>query len=312
MIKRTLMAILLVILFVEMGCDPRELSIQMENGYINDHPPEEVSQYFKDVPYVEIGGEELTLDISVPVGSNSDELFPVLMIIHGGGWMMHTNTIMEGMARYITNRGYVVFNINYRVLPHVEMEQIVEDCFGALIWIKEHAGEYNGDPDRIAVTGDSAGGHLTAMIVTQGDNPEFTPSYPGNSSNGSDHDMSVTCAIPTYGIFNFVEMPQAGSIIGETFQEAPERHYLLSPHFQVRQDLPPQLVMVGDLDFLFFENINYVISLMEVGAPIELWVSHLQTHAFLNNYWDESGQNGYDRMIEFMDKHLKNGQTPAE
>lgn len=287
-----------------LGCtETREESIERENGYLAEHPVEEVANYWRDVEYAKADGRSLTLDVSAPEGGGP---FPVLMVIHGGGWTLHTNTIMEGMSRYIANRGYVVFNINYRTLPEgASMEEIVEDCMGALVWVKEHAADYKGDPERIAVTGDSAGGHLTAMIVTQAGNPAFTPTY-----QNADNDMAIACAVPTYGLYDFVALakiapPVIKDYMGESYKDNPERYKLLSPYYHIRKDLVPQLVMVGDLDFLYAENLKYVDALQEAGAPVELWVHGGQTHAFLNNYWEEKGVRGYDRMIEFLDRELK-------
>lgn len=291
------------VLIFHAGCESRQHSIVRENGYLEDHPVEEVAHYWREVAYAEAGGETLTLDISAPEGPGP---FPVLMIIHGGGWVLHTNTVMEGMSRYITNRGYVVFNINYRVTPDVSMETIVGDCLGALIWTKEHAAEYNGNPSRIAVTGDSAGGHLTAMLVTQANNPAFSPAYQGSANP----DLSITCAIPSYGIFDFVglgkKLPSlTKQWVGEKYKDAPERYDLLSPVNYLKAGLAPQLVIVGNRDFLYKENVEYVAAVEEAGSSAQLWVYPGQGHAFLNYYWDERGTKGYDRIIEFLDKHLK-------
>jgi acetyl esterase len=247
---------------------------------------------------------KLTLDITAPEGKGP---FPCVIIIHGGGWEMHTAHIMEGMAHYITNHGYVVFNINYRVLPDVKMEQIVNDAMGAVIWVKEHAAEYNGDPSKVAVTGDSAGGHLTAMIVTQAGNPAFTPSYKGNGKT----DLSVTCAAPSYGFLNFESASKiipsvTKGYMGESYKQDPERYKLLSPTLNVKPGLPPQLVIVGDVDGLYFENHSYVKALKKSGVPVEFWVYHGQPHAFLNTFWGPAGTKGYDRILKFFDEQMKN------
>ena len=303
--KKLWIGLLMLLLILAGGClsETREHSIVRENRYISNHPVLQVPHYWDKVPYAVADGETLTLDISAPEGSGP---FPVLMIIHGGGWELHTNTIMEGMARYITNHGYVVFNINYRVRPNVPMEKIVEDCLGALIWIKEHAAEYKGNPARIAVTGDSAGGHLTAMMVTQANNPAFHPTYPGAGKV----DLSITCAAPSYGVYNFTSLGKlvpsvTAKYLGAKPKQDPERYQLLSPIFHVRKDLPPQLVIVGDLDPLYSANKAYVEALKKVGAPVEFWVYHGQSHAFLNSFWSEKGTRGYDRIIAFLDKQLK-------
>jgi len=186
----------------------------------------------------------------------------------------------------------------------VELEQIFEDCLGTLIWIKEHAHKYKGDPDRLAVTGDSAGGHLAAMIVTQAENPFFTPTYQGHGSA----DRRVAAAAPSYGVFDFSDRLARGVLkqyLGESYRDNPERRDRLSPIKQVRPGLPPQLVIVGNQDPLYYQNRAYVKALEEVGAPVELWVFKGQAHAFLNNFWEDKGTRGYDRIVEFLDGHLK-------
>jgi acetyl esterase/lipase len=302
--KAVALFVALILIPLALAGETREESIERENRYIDKHPPEEVANYWRDVTFVEVDGRALTLDVSAPEG---DGPFPILMIIHGGGWTLHTNTVMEGMARYITNRGYVVFNVNYRTLPEgATMEEIVEDVFGALLWIKEHAAEYKGDPTKICVTGDSAGGHLTAMIVTQGDNPAFTPTYQGSGPR----DLSVTCAIPTYGAFDFVGLGKGLSGLtemwfGEKYKDNPERYELLSPLQHVKPGMPPQFLIVGDLDPLYLGNKQYLKAVKKTGSPVEIWVSHGQTHAFLNYFWKKNGRKGYDKMIEFMDEKMK-------
>jgi acetyl esterase/lipase len=300
--KRTLLALFGLVLLAGCFNETREESIIRENGYLTGHSVEQVAKHHRDVQYATADGEALTLDVSAPDG---DGPFPALMIIHGGGWEMHTNTVMEGMARYVTNRGYVVFNINYRVRPDVPMESIVGDCLGALLWIKDHGAEYGADVERLAVTGDSAGGHLTAMIVTMAGDPAFTPTYQGTG----EPDYSIAAACPSYGVFDMrmVEAVPgyAKRTMGEKSKKDPERYQLLSPIFHVRAGLPPQLVIVGDRDPLYVQSKDYVEALEKAGSPVEFWVHKGQPHAFLNEFWNENGTKGYDRIVEFLDKTLK-------
>ena len=288
------------------GCfnETREHSLIREQGYITGHTPEQVAHYYEGVVYAEADGQKLTLDVSRPEG---DGPFPALVVIHGGGWELHTNTVMEGMARYIANRGYVVFNINYRVYP-TPMKQMVEDCLGAVIWVKEHAAEYHADPTRVAVTGDSAGGHLTAMIVTSAQDPAYTPTYRGSGR----YDTTVKCAIPTYGVYNFpalaklpIAKPLFREVLGGTYQEKPELYQQLSPINHVRPGLPPQLIVCGNLDPLYRENRAYEKKLQETGNPVEFYLARGQTHAFLNYFWKKPAQRAYDAMIAFLDRNLK-------
>lgn len=287
------------------GCETRSHSLEREERNLARHPLPEVPYYYRGVTYAEAAGVRLTLDVSAPEGEGP---FPGLLVIHGGEWRLNTNRAMEGMARYITNRGYVVFNINTRMIPEVPMEKMVEDALGALVWAKEHAGRYQADPGRIAVTGDSSGGHLAAMMVTQAQNPLFVPTCLGQT------DLQIPAAVISYGFLDFVSLgkfvPLTKRWLSKTYWEDPGRHELFSPLRHVRRDLPPQLVVVGDRDFLYRENLRYVEALRKAGAPVELYLAKGQAHGFLDRYWEEETQKAYDAIVRFLDRKLKT-PTPS-
>ena len=144
----------------------------------------------EDVLWASPGGFDLTMDVYTPVGDNGP--YPVLMIFHGGGWLINDKSIMDQMAQYIaTNGEYVVCNVDYRLLADqantVTLDQIIGDVVGSVLWVKERISQYGGDPTQLAVTGDSAGAHLSAAVVNLGnrlsaepyseDNLAFKPSY---------------------------------------------------------------------------------------------------------------------------------------
>lgn len=127
----------------------------------------------KDVLWASPEGVDLTMDIYTP--NTGKASYPVLIIYHGGGWLINTNDIMDQPSDYLASRGeYVVCNVNYRLLVDqnnsVNLNQIVEDALGALWWVKTHITDYKGNPDAVAVTGDSAGGQMAAMVVNQSRN----------------------------------------------------------------------------------------------------------------------------------------------
>jgi acetyl esterase len=123
-------------------------------------------QLAEDVLWASPQGFDLSMDIYTPQAGETS--YPVLVIFHGGGWLINDHSIMEQMAAYVASHAkYVVCNVNYRLLGDLDntvtMNQIVEDAMGAVLWIKEHIGKYQGDSTQIALTGDSAGGHLAAI-----------------------------------------------------------------------------------------------------------------------------------------------------
>ncbi|WP_242919751.1 alpha/beta hydrolase [Pontibacter liquoris] len=125
----------------------------------------------QDVVYAKPGIKPLKYDVYAPKGAKN---LPCIIIIHGGGWSSNNEDIMRGLARELVKGGrYVVFSIDYRWINKLDgetkpthMHQLIEDVFGAIAHIQEHAGKYGGDPTRIAVTGDSAGGHLAEAAAT--------------------------------------------------------------------------------------------------------------------------------------------------
>ena len=115
----------------------------------------------QDVVYAQPGVKPLKYDMFIPDGAKN---LPCIVIIHGGGWSSNTEDIMRGLAReLIKGDRYAVAIIDYRWIgtrdgdktPNT-MNQLIEDCYGAILHIQEHAAEYGIDPKRLAVTGDSA------------------------------------------------------------------------------------------------------------------------------------------------------------
>ncbi len=86
----------------------------------------------------------------------------MIIDIHGGGWMYGDKGLNEYYCRALADRGYVVFNLNYRLVPDVSVNEQIKDIMSALKWIGENIDEYPCDKENIMLTGDSAGGQLAA------------------------------------------------------------------------------------------------------------------------------------------------------
>jgi len=272
---------------------------------------------------------DLTMDIYTP--STGKDSYPVVVMFHGGGWLMNNKSIMDQSAAYLaTNSDYVICNVNYRLLSDnnnsTTMDAIVEDAFGAVLWVKEHIREFDGDPARIAVTGDSAGGHLAAMIVNSGTrlsaepfSPKslnFTPSYLPEAQSAEDvrlgNGLAVQAAILSYP-YEFYQAALDGfenktnpiwwfqgtmgrGFFGDGFnvEDDPAVYMALSalksiPKATERQ-LPPQLLTVGSNDPLVSPASvkTYMKALEAAGQPVQYWEYQDKSHAFL-----DSGSNRF-------------------
>lgn len=299
----------------------------------------------KDLEWASVDGFSLTMDIYTP--DTGKDSYPVVVIFHGGGWLINDKSIMDQMSEYMADNGeYVVANVNYRLLVDqentVRMDQIVEDAFGAILWVKENISQYKGDNNRVAVTGDSAGGHLAAMVINSGRElaeegfldsaTGFRPSYLPEGKNIAEliDQMEVQAAVLNYPALNLYSTAQGGfetsgnfmwqmagaqarGLFGEEYNvEDHAAHYKgVSPVFNIpkssKRKLPPQLITVGSKDDLIKPEMvqEYVRKLKELGHPVEYWEYAGRPHAYLDSGANEFlGTSFEDDAPEALDKMI--------
>ena len=204
---------------------------------------------------VAYGGEgaRQTLDLVMP-RVRPDAPMPVLIHIHGGAWITgHKHQQARPLIDHLAARGWLVADVNYRLGPTHRMPTQVQDVLRAVAWVRANAAAHGGDPARIAVTGGSAGGHLTAMVALAHDDPALKPGF-------EDADCSVAVAVPLYGRFDMLDRARlAGRNHGAMMRFAatkfmpgpPDaRWHDVSPIDRVRADAPPMLVIHGTGDIL--------------------------------------------------------------
>ncbi len=279
----------------------------------------------RDVLWASPDGFDLTMDIYTP-NSGADS-YPVVIIYHGGGWLINDKSIMDQMAKYLaTNSDYVICNVNYRLLVDndntVTLNQIVEDAFGAVLWVKDNISKYRGDKTQVAVTGDSAGGHLSAMILNRGDrlisgkyseqslgfNPSYLPAGKTAEQVAQHQGLDVQAAILSYGSYDLYQGSLQGfesiknpfwlmggvlarGLFGGEFnaEDNPSLYKAVSPIYNipnsVERELPPQLLTVGSEDFIMTPASvkNYMAKLKAAGHSVQYWEHEGRGHAFLDS-----------------------------
>ena len=245
----------------------------------------------KDIEFARASGKVLRLDVTIPsepVPAGRARR-PALLQIHGGGWVIGDKR-EQGLPllTHMAAQGWVGFNANYRLSPAATFPDHLVDCKRALAWIREHADEYDVDPDFICVTGGSAGGHLTALMGTTAGDPRFQPGF-------ESADTSVAAAVPFYGLYDFTPNGAFGAdraiyrrflepMVMKTFvAEEPERYEEASPLHHVHDGVPPFFVIHGDRDTLApVEDARaFVARLREVSQQPVLYAEmHGAQHAF--------------------------------
>lgn len=278
-----------------------------------------------NVPWSAPEGFDLSMDIYTP--SSAQAAYPVLVIFHGGGWLINDKSIMDQAAKYVVSNGeYVVCNVDYRLLGDqgntVTLNEIVNDAFGAVLWIKDNIATYGGDPDRVALTGDSAGAHLAAAVVNLGlnlssngyseSNLAFQPSYLPQGVTAEQvavaDGLAVQAAVLSYGVFDLASRASSGfeswknpfwyfggalprGLFGLDYrlQSHPELYRGVSPAHNIpdatERLLPPQLLTVGSEDPLTTpESVRgYQAALRAAGQSAEYWEHDGRGHAFLDS-----------------------------
>ena len=207
--------------------------------------------------YATMSGRELKLDMYLPSVKPAAPV-PVLINIHGGGWVAGAREGKAFTALPYMQMGMAVVNIEYRLAKTALAPAAVEDALCALQWVGRNAKKYNLDPARIVVSGDSAGGHLaltTAMIKSDS---ELTnqcaanePTWSGPYVNAA---PKVAAVVNWYGITDVADMLQGPNIRSYAvawFGSMPGRMALaqqISPLSHVRAGGPAVLTIHGDTD----------------------------------------------------------------
>ena len=271
----------------------------------------------QDIIYAKPGVKPLKYDVYSPKGAKN---LPCIVIIHGGGWTTNTEDIMRGLARELTKGGkFVVFSIDYRWAGKLDgdatgntMADLAGDVFGALAHIIEHAAEYGGDPTRIGVTGDSAGGHLSALAATMCNKIgsggfgktkgvfEFMPSYmPKNKTVEqvrAELMSSIKAAAPSYGVFggNLLNPYSDDPSADDTWKEAIAP---LSNIPNASERAAPQYFLRGTLDPLIKDDAvkTYVDALVKAGQRVEYVQAGGASHAFFDWKPDASTKATFEK-----------------
>lgn len=127
--------------------------------------PAVAEQKKANLPYRAPGHERHVLDVYLPE-QKSDAPRPVLFWIHGGGWQAGDKSDVGLKPAVATARGMLFVSTNYRLLPHVKMEELIDDVAAAVGWVRRQIADHGGDPNRIIIGGHSAGAQLAAILCT--------------------------------------------------------------------------------------------------------------------------------------------------
>jgi alpha-L-fucosidase 2 len=238
----------------------------------------------RDVEFARPGGETLLLDASIPDGPGPH---PAVVLVHGGGWeagdkQRYIHFVFEPLSK----AGFAWFSVNYRLAPRHRFPACADDVRTAVEWVHRHAREYRVDPRRMALLGESAGGHLAAYVATQ-----LKPATP------------VHAVVAFYGVHDFVSRAVTLGRVDKNVQQLLGVERLTadtapvfraaSPVTHVRRGLPPFLMIHGTQDrgvpFAQSEEMCAKLKTLDVvcevypvegGHGMDHWEPDPQTHHY--------------------------------
>jgi acetyl esterase len=252
--------------------------------------------------------EGVTADVVVPPGQGPH---PVLVYLHGGGWVCGSPKTHRKLAHRFAEAGYLVFNVDYRLAPEHPFPTPFEDCLAAVRWAHREAARFGGDPTRLAIGGDSAGGNLSAAVAAA----------------LADDAARPKAALLIYGVFDFgmfgdVSMAPEGDAraaeIGREMVEMMVGAYLgtqgsrretllrdprVSP-LAAASKLPPSHVVVGSADPLAVQAEALVKALAAASVPHEYFVDPGMPHGYAQMEFLPGARPAIDRMVEFLKRNV--------
>ena len=193
-----------------------------------------------DIEYGQADGQSLKLDANTPDGPGP---FPVAILIHGGGWATGDKAALYHIpTEALSKANFTWFSINYRLAPKNLWPACFDDTLTAIRWVKLHAAEYKGDPNKIALLGYSAGGHLALLAATTANKDTRVQAVVGMSPPSDlELDLPQRGGLST-SLQHLLNRPK--EVTGESRKVLHE----MSPINHVKPGLPPFLLIQGDAD----------------------------------------------------------------
>lgn len=308
----------LVILLVAFGCDR----------------PTKIATY-KDIEYsnysTKQGKQKLLLDLFLPEQKPSQPL-PVLIYIHGGGWWGGNKNLCfkniqkrQGMEKFI-ERGYALACINYRLSDRAVFPAQIQDVKTAVRWLKQNANKYNLNPDKFGAWGESAGGHLSALLATSAGVKELE-----ENPKNSQFSTRIQAAVNLYGPTDFTKVRPAfeqpytpavakykqrpwyqytvatNRLLGGPVSQKLKLATLANPITHIDANDPPFLIAHGGLDDIvpLSQSELLVKALQAKGVEVTFIQEPKRGHYFGGDKGEYFAPKYIDIMLKFFDTHLK-------
>lgn len=285
-------------------------------------------RFVRDVVYGPSGRREHRLDVYMPAPVTGP--LPVVMYVHGGGFGMLSKETHRVMALAFARRGYLTFNINYRQGLYEQYPAPLEDATTALLWVARHAADYGGDPGRIVVGGESAGGNLVVALALAHAKRYAEPF----ARRLFDANLPLRAVVSTYPFLDmrdahvYMRHPKlapwmkwlvfdaAASYVGDRVY-GDDHHNLASPlelletGYVPDRRLPAFFLSCGTRDPLLGNSKRLKSALDRLGADSELLIAPGEIHGYDAMVWRKAAKEKWRRVDRFLDRTVRGSGTPG-
>lgn len=270
-------------------------------------PPENVTEV-ADIAYVDDGNHYHMLDVMYPSNLTMYDKLPVIIDFHGGGWMYADKDLNDYYCMALADRGYVVFNVSYRLVPDVTVNEQLQDCANALKWIMENINNYPCDPSNITLTGDSAGGQLAIYSTIIAQSSELQEKFDTVNPNINIDKLLLTSPVSfmkSGGAFSVYTKPMWGS----DYKEKPTYEYMdLNEIIDYATAMPKTYLITSSGDSLANKQTHMAYDLLkEKGFKAEM--IDVEKEAYNQNLphvfsvlfpFEDAGKETIDKALEYL------------
>jgi acetyl esterase len=251
-----------------------------------------------DIEYGRVGDFSLRMDANIPDGKGP---FPAVVIVHGGGWIGGSRDYnVEPLFRPLTQAGFAWFSISYRLASELPLfGAAIDDVQEAVRYVKAHAKEYNIDPTRMALVGESAGAQLSSMAALT-----------------ADRAASVNAVVSFYNPSDLVSLARTSTMIPQTIRQAVQgtpwadllltRLRDLSPVTHVSATMPPFLLIHGTADTLvpFEQSTKFCNTIHQAGGQCDLLEVKGAEHGIRRWEGSKDSTRYKQYMVDWLTSHI--------
>lgn len=267
------------------------LAVSVAQSQAPDLPPG--VEFVPDLTYASRGGHNLQLDLFSPMSGKGP--FPAVIYLHGGGWNSGSRRQFYRYAAQMATIGFVGVTIEYRLSAEAKYPAAIEDSRAAVRWVRAHAGKYRIDPQRIGAAGQSAGGHLAALL--------------GVGANPAEEVRAVAAFNPPTDLPSLTQGEAGAAVtafLGTTYSAGAEIWREASPLTHVSGRSAPMLFLHGTADTTvpYRQSVVMCSALQAAGVPCEMYSAEGKRHLWFFNS-EADFQATLLRMEDFFRRYLE-------